>query len=83
MAERGSTIARAHILSVFEDFREALCSLLNEGASVSTPFANFSLSLKDVFNGNTDVFDGSRFQITPAINAGSRLRSFYRQNLSL
>ena len=42
MLERGSTVTKADILSVLEDFGSALEFMLNEGYNVNTPFANFS-----------------------------------------
>jgi hypothetical protein len=57
MLERGSTVTKADILSVFEDFGAALEFMLNEGYNVNTPFANFRSGIKGIFMGNTDVFD--------------------------
>jgi hypothetical protein len=82
MIERGSTITRADILGVLEDFYAALQSLLELGASVNTDFSNFSSSIRGVFTGITDPFDQSRHQITPVVNPGKRLRAFYRSRLS-
>ena len=74
MLERGSTVTKADILSVFEDFGSALEFMLNEGYNVNTPFANFRSGIKGVFMGNTDVFDTSRHQVRPRISTGLRLR---------
>jgi hypothetical protein len=81
MIERGSTVTRADILSVFEDFNAALEFMLNEGYNVNTPFANFRSGMKGVFMSNTDVFDSSRHQIGSRISAGKRLRDYYRKRI--
>jgi hypothetical protein len=81
MMERGSTVTKADILSVMEDFQSSLEGLLSEGVNVKTPFANFSTSIKGVFNGATDSFDKTRHQIMSNLNPGKRLRAFYRNGI--
>jgi hypothetical protein len=82
MGERGSTVTKADILSVMEDFEGALESLLAEGANVTTPFANFSTSIRGVFDGATDSFDPSRHQITLIVHPGKNVRAYFKQNVS-
>lgn len=53
MSERGSTVTKADIVSVLEDFQGALESLLAEGANINLPFANYSTSIKGVFKDQT------------------------------
>lgn len=82
MIERGSTVTKADILSVMSDFQGTLQGLLQDGANVITPFANFSASIRGVFNGAADSFDPSRHQISVNINAGVELRNFFREHIS-
>ena len=82
MVTRGSTVTRADILSVMEDFQGALESMIQDGFNVVTPFANFRVSIRGVFNGTTDSFDSSRHSILTLVNAGKRLKAFCLQNLS-
>lgn len=83
MIERGSTVTRADILSVFEDFQMALESLMAEGTNVNLPFGNYSSSIKGVFDGASDNFDPSRHQVLPVVNPGSRLRDCYRVGIAV
>ena len=82
MVTRGSTVTRADILSVMEDFQGALENIITEGNNVITPFANYRVGIRGVFNGSTDSFDSSRHQILPLVNAGKKLKAFCLQNLS-
>jgi hypothetical protein len=82
MVTRGSTVTKADILSLMEDFQGALESMILDGFNVVTPFANFRVSIRGVFNGNTDSFDSSRHSILPLVNAGKRLKAFCQLNLS-
>jgi hypothetical protein len=82
MIERGSTVTKADILSVMEDFQGALESMLSEGVNVNTPFANFSSSIRGVFDGATDSYDQTRHQIMSILQPGKRIRAFYRSGIS-
>lgn len=83
MVSQGSSITRADILSVFENFEAALEGLLSEGANVILPFANFSSSIKGIFDGPGDNFDPTRHQVVPNLQAGVKLRHAYRQNMAV
>ena len=72
--QRGSTVSRADILSVLEDYHAAIENLLRLGMSINTPTANFRVSLKGVFEGDEDSFDPSRHRAMARVSAGSRLR---------
>jgi hypothetical protein len=72
--ERGSTVGRADVASVLEDFFGAVESLLLDGWNVSTPGANYRVSVRGVFEGQGDSYDPSRHQITARASAGRRLR---------
>lgn len=75
MIQQGSTVTKADTLGVLEDYFTAVESLVLEGMSVTTPIANFSASIKGVFNSRTDSFDASRHQIRATVNPGRRLRN--------
>lgn len=79
MVERGSTVTRADILSVLEDFQGALESILLEGANVNLPFGNFSSSIRGVFASHGDRFDDARHQLVPTVTAGKRLKAAFAQ----
>jgi hypothetical protein len=82
MMARGSTVTRADIYSVLEDFQATLEMNLQAGINVTTPFANFSSSIRGVFESASDRFDPTRHHIKPIVNPGKRLKKFYRQRLS-
>lgn len=74
MMQQGSTVTRADVVSTLEDFFSAVENILLEGTNVVTPVANFSVSIKGVFNGRTDTYDSNRHHVTPTISSGKRLR---------
>jgi hypothetical protein len=74
MIEQGSTVVKADILSVLEDYHTAIENMVLEGMSVLTPGANYGASIKGVFNGQADGFDPSRHQVRPTVSPGSRFR---------
>ena len=80
MIERGSTVTRADIVSVLEDFEKALQSLLSEGANVNLPFANYSAGIKGVFNGQTDTFDSSRHKMQINVQPGKSIKAYFATN---
>ena len=81
MVQSGSTITRADIVSVLEEFQAALESLLAEGASVVLPFTQYSCSIKGIFTGPTDSFSANRHQLCPVTAPGKRLRKLYQSGL--
>lgn len=72
--QRGSTVSRADILSVLEEYHAAIENLLRLGMSINTPTANFRVSLQGVFEGEGDGFDPSRHRAMARVSAGRRLR---------
>ena len=79
MIQQGSTVTRADIVSVLEDYHTAIENLVLEGMNVNTPLANFSVSIKGVFQGATDGFDPSRHQLYAVVLAGTLLRKALRE----
>ncbi len=79
MIQQGSTVTRADIVSVLEDYHTAIENLLLEGQNVNTPLANFSVSIKGVFQGLTDSFDPARHRLNAVVTPGPRLRKALRE----
>jgi hypothetical protein len=79
MIERGSTVTKADILSVLEDYYSAIENMVLEGLNVNTPMANYGVSIKGIFNGAEDSYDPSRHQLAGAISPGSRYRKTIRE----
>ncbi|MBN1995020.1 MAG: DUF4469 domain-containing protein [Anaerolineae bacterium] len=79
MVEHGSTVTRADILSVLEDYFTAIEEMVLEGLHVNTPSANYNVQLKGVFNGPTDTFDPKRHRLTANTSPGKRLRAMVRR----
>jgi len=71
---QGSTVTRADIVSVLEDYHTAIENLVLEGVNVNTPGANYRVSIKGVFTGLTDGFDPNRHQVRAVVSAGRRFR---------
>jgi hypothetical protein len=74
MIEQGSTVVKADILSVLEDYHSAIESMVLEGMNVNTPGANYGASIQGVFDGQADTFDPTRHQIRAAVSPGRRIR---------
>jgi hypothetical protein len=74
MVNQGSTVVKADILSVLEDYHTAIENMVLEGMHVNTPGANFGVSVKGIFNGQADGYDASRHQVSPAVSPGRRFR---------
>ncbi|NJK37792.1 MAG: DUF4469 domain-containing protein [Oscillatoriales cyanobacterium RM2_1_1] len=81
MVQQDSPLTKADILSILKDFQAALFDLLTEGATINTPFANFSVNIKGTFNGIGDSYDSSRHQLIPVVNPGRELRSACRRDI--
>jgi len=79
MIERGSTVTKADIFSVLEDYYSAIESMVLEGVNVNTPLANYGVSIKGIFNGADDSYDPSRHQVAGTVNPGRRYRKTIRE----
>jgi len=74
MIEQGSTVVKADILSVLEDYHTAIENMVLEGMNVNTPGANYKATIKGIFNGQADSFDPNRHQVRASVSPGSRFR---------
>ncbi len=79
MIQRGSTVVKADILSVLEDYHATIEDMVLEGMNVNTPGANYGASVKGVFDGQADSFDPSRHQLSPTASPGKRFRRAIRE----
>jgi hypothetical protein len=79
MIQQGSTVVKADILSVLEDYHSAIENMVLEGMNVNTPSANFGASVKGVFEGQADGFDPSRHQLTATVSPGKRFRKAIKE----
>ncbi|MFZ6013071.1 MAG: DNA-binding domain-containing protein [Bacteroidota bacterium] len=75
MISRGSTVTKAEVLSVLEEFRAAILSLVEEGHSIVTPVFKITPSISGTFRGPDDCFDDKRHTFNVRINAGLQLKA--------
>jgi len=72
--EHGSSVCRSDVLSVLEDYFQALENLLVDGWTVITPAAVYRVTMHGVFQGRLDEFDPERHRVTVQVSTGRRLR---------
>jgi hypothetical protein len=77
--EQGSTVGRTDVVGVLEGYYTAIETLLLEGRNVTTPIANYRLSITGLFGGCTDRLDPDKHRIVPRISPGRRLRRVIRR----
>ena len=73
MADRGSTVTKADILSVVEEYQAVIAKFLANGDSINTPLFRTTASISGVFANQADNFDRSRHYVRLNVNPGSRL----------
>ncbi len=71
---RGSTVGRADIVSVLEDYHATIADLLMMGMSIVTPTACYCPGIKGTFAGPNDSYDPSQQRIVVNIRPGALLR---------
>ena len=74
IVRRGSTLMREDVMAVLEAYHDTISQLIAEGSNVTTPTANYSLSIKGVFTGADDSFDPARHKLEVRVNSGQMLR---------
>jgi hypothetical protein len=74
MVARGSTVGRADIFSVLDDFCSTVELLVLDGYTVVTPVVNIRSSVVGRFEGPLDSFDPSRHRVAVRVTAGRRLK---------
>lgn len=83
MMQHGSTITRADVLGVLENYHVAITQLLLEGNSIVTPAVNYSLSIRGVFDDLADGYDSSRHTVRATTSPGKRLRAAIANNATV
>ncbi|PAU94562.1 hypothetical protein CK503_07140 [Aliifodinibius salipaludis] len=73
IADRGSTVTKADILSVVEEYQAVIAKFLEDGDSINTPLFRTSASISGVFEDQTDSFDRSRHYVRLNVNPGPRI----------
>lgn len=74
MLEKGSTITRADILAVLNNFFEVAGTITANGEAINTDLFKTNLSITGVFDGAGDTFDKSLHTIKVNTNAGKVLK---------
>jgi hypothetical protein len=74
MSRVSSTVSKADIYSVLEDYYSTIEDMVLEGWSVNTPHVDYRTSIQGTFEGKEDGFDSSRHRIVARVSPGKRLR---------
>lgn len=83
MMQHGSSVCRSDVISVLEDFFMTLENMLLEGWNVSTPGANYRVTVHGVFEGRSADFDPEKHRVTVQVAAGRRLRRAIRERATV
>lgn len=81
--KRGTTVTRPDILAVLDAYHDVIIDRLLEGQRVSTPTANYGISIEGVFDGVSDEFDPSRHVVDGTLSSGALLRNRIRTRSQL
>jgi len=79
LASAGSTLNLADMLAFLQVFGTVMLQTLLSGETVVLAFANFSVSIRGVFNGAADTFDPARHSFSINIEVGPALRNPFAQ----
>jgi hypothetical protein len=74
IVRRGSTLMREDVMAVLEAYHDTIYQLTADGNNITTPTANYSLSIKGVFRDVDDSFDPARHRLEVRVNSGQMLR---------
>ncbi len=83
MIARGSTITKADALAVLQDYYATIENLVLDGFKVTTPAANYGVSVKGNFDSQADGFDPNRHRTEANVNPGVRFRRAILNNAQL
>lgn len=78
MVSQHSSITRADMLAVLEEFLVAVLQLLLDGMRVVTPFGEFGLTIKGSFASMEDKFHAGRHQVELVLKPGKRLEREFK-----
>src|SRR5699024_3090703 len=79
MLDRGSTVTRADILSVFAEEQAVVQKFLTDGDRVQTDLYGTSSSIAGPFNGPGDRFDSSRNHVRFNMSPNGELMALARE----
>ena len=71
----GSTVGRADILSVLDDYHSTIADLLMLGMSIVTPTTCYRPGIAGTFTGLGDSFDPARHRLVVRLRGGALLKS--------
>ena len=74
MVNSGSTVTKADILAVLEDYHATIIHLVLEGYKVTTPTANYGASIQGHFAGWQDSYSPDRHRLRATVSTGANLR---------
>ncbi|MBI1879811.1 MAG: hypothetical protein HYR94_16580 [Chloroflexi bacterium] len=74
VVKQNSTVTRADVLAVLDNFFTVIEDALLLGFNVNTPGANYRASVKGNFDSDTNSFTPGRNTVEASINPGPRLR---------
>lgn len=74
VVKQNSTVTRADVLAVLDNFFTTIEGLLLLGFNVNTPGANYRVSVKGGFDGQIDSLTPGRNSVEASISSGARLR---------
>ena len=77
-ADRNTTVAKADVLGVLQDYCDVIRTLLLDGMNVNTPTANYRVTIRGTFSDQSDAFDPSRHRVVVRVGTGKRLRRAVR-----
>jgi len=74
IVSRGSTVTRAEVLAVIEEYEAAITKFVANGDRVNTALVQVSSSISGIFSDSDDQYDHKRHQIKLNVNPGLRLK---------
>jgi len=74
MVDSGSTVTRADILAVLEDYHATITRLVLDGYKVTTPTANYGAGIQGHFAGWQDSYSPDRHRLRATVSTGANLR---------
>lgn len=77
LTRRGLTTTDTEAESVINELIHTINEIVSSGKSVNTPFANYRLSIKGVFNHPDDLFESSKHKVKINCNAGKSIKIDY------
>ncbi len=77
LTRRGLTTTDTEVESVINELIHTINEVISSGKSVNTPFANYRLSIKGLFEHPDDLFDNSKHKVKVNCNTGKSIKIDY------